>query len=747
MTDEKQCIARLNSNRLLIVSNRLPITVSEKDSKFRFRQSVGGLVTGISAYLDSLKCSSVSKLKPLWVGWPGITIEQSDKREELKSKMTIDYHAQPVFLSEEIMEKFYHGFCNKIIWPLFHYFPTYAVYDEDYWVHYKMVNEFFLKAVLEVVKPDDVVWIHDYHLMLLPRLLRERMPNLSIGFFLHIPFPSYEIYRLLPGRWGVDILNGLLGADLIGFHTYAYTQYFLRCVLRLLGHEHTMGQINLGDAVVKAETFPMGIDFAKYANGVSSARVNEEKNKLKQTFSNMKVILSVDRLDYSKGIINRLQGYEIFLEKYPQWHKKVSLILIVVPSRIGVEHYQQIKKEIDELVGKINGRFGSVDWTPIFYQYRYLPFYPLVALYNISDVALITPLRDGMNLIAKEYIACHTDKTGVLILSQMAGAAEELREAIIINPNNREEIVAALHEALEMPREEQIRHNEIMQNRLRQYNVIRWASDFIDALSAVKEVQKKFAARFLNTELKEQLVSEFRSSTHRLIFLDYDGTLVPFASLPMAAKPDPRILGFLGNLAENPKNDIVLISGRSRETIQGWFGQLSLGFVAEHGIWIKQRDDEWSIVKPIKNDWIPRIRSIIEIYVDRLPGSLIEEKEYSIVWHFRNADREIAPVLAKELVDNLITFTANMDVQVLQGSKIVEVRNAGINKGTAAMHWLSKGSHDFVMAIGDDWTDEDIFAILPQTAYSIRVGMTHSQARFNLRSYHEVIRLIEDLTK
>jgi trehalose 6-phosphate synthase/phosphatase len=730
---------------LLIVSNRLPITIIEKKGELRLQESVGGLVSGLSAYLDSLRGSPFTKSEYMWLGWPGIAVDEKTK-EELRLKALTEFHAYPVFLSEKVMEKFYHGFCNKTIWPLFHYFPSYAIYEEDYWLHYKKVNEAFCDAVMEIIKPDDVVWVHDYHLMLLPRLLREKISN-PIGFFLHIPFPSYEIFRLLPEKWRKEILEGLLGADLIGFHTHDYTQYFLRCALRILGYEHTIGKLILEDHIAKVDTFPMGIDFQKFYNAVNSQEVQEERAKLKKTLADLKVILSIDRLDYTKGIVNRLHGYEIFLEKNPQWRGKVILVLRVVPSRIGVEHYQQIKKQIDELVGRINGRFGNIHWTPISYQYRFLPFHHLVALYNAADVALITPLRDGMNLIAKEYIATRADKGGVLILSEMAGASKELGEAVIINPNNREEIANILKEALEMPQEEKIRRIQAMQTRLKRYDVFRWADDFLQKLLSIREEQKRFDARLLSPYSKEELVRDFKKAERRLIILDYDGTLVPFAGHPQTAKPSEELLKNLKSLSEEPKNEVVLMSGRDKETLQSWFEMLNIGLVAEHGVWIKEKNEDWRMIKPLTNDWKPQILPILEMYADRLPGAFVEEKDYSVVWHYRIADPELSSIRAKELADDLINFTANIDVQILQGSKVIEIRNAGVNKGTAGLYFKSKNEFDFIMAIGDDWTDEDLFKVLPDTAYSIKVGMAPSHAKFNLRTYKEVQRLIEGLVK
>jgi trehalose 6-phosphate synthase/phosphatase len=735
------------SMRILIVSNRLPFTVVEKDGKLRFKESAGGMVSGLSTYLDSLKNSSFTVSEYIWIGWSGITVEDRAIMENLKSRAFSEFHAFPVFLSKKSMEKFYHGFCNKTIWPLFHYFSPYAIYDEDYWLHYKRVNETFCDAVMDIIEPGDIVWIHDYHLMLLPKLIRKKMPDNPIGFFLHIPFPSFEIFRLLPRAWRIEILEGILEADLIGFHTHEYTQYFLRCALRILGFEHNMGKVMLYDHISRADTFPMGIHFQKFHDLADNPEVLKEKEKLDRILTGLKVILSIDRLDYTKGLINRLLSYELFLEKNKQWHRKVILILTVVPSRIGVEQYQQMKKDIDELVGRINGLFGRIGWTPILYQYRFLPFNSLITLYRVSDIALITPLRDGMNLIAKEYVATRKDKTGVLILSEMAGASKELGEAIIINPNNKEEIVDALKTALEMPTEEQIRRNHVMQSRLSRYDIIKWADDFIHELLSTREELIRFNAKLLANDIRTQLLQDLKKSRRRLIFLDYDGTLVPFDSNPQMAKPGEELLEILRNLCEDAKNEVILISGRDKETLQGWFGLSGINIVAEHGIWIKEKSESWRIIKPLTSDWKVQILPILKMYVDRVPGAFIEEKEYSIAWHYRKADPEQGSAWAKELMDSLVNFTANIDVQVLHGSKAVEIKNAGVNKGAAGLLWISKKDFDFILAIGDDVTDEDIFRILPETAYSIKVGMTKSLARFNLHNHEEVIELLKQLIK
>ncbi|MDI6734824.1 MAG: bifunctional alpha,alpha-trehalose-phosphate synthase (UDP-forming)/trehalose-phosphatase [bacterium] len=732
--------------RLFIVSNRLPFTVTEKEGKIGFERSAGGLITGISDYLNSLKDSSFTKIEYIWTGWPGIAIGKN-LQNEVKQRCLAEFSAYPVFISNKNMENFYHGFCNKTIWPLFHCFPAYTVYDEDFWDSYRQTNEEFLNTIVNILEPEDILWIHDYHLMLLPKLLRERMPEVSIGFFLHIPFPPYDIFRLLPNTWRIEILEGLLGADLIGFHTIEYTQNFLRCVLRLSGYDNNIGEINTGERMLKADTFPMGINFEKFFAAQDNIQIQKEIKNLKEHFGGKKIILSVDRLDYTKGILNRLEGYELFLEKNPNWHKKVVMLLIVVPSRIGVESYAKTKNKIDEIVGKINGRFGTIEWTPIQYQYKNLPFEQLTALYALSDIALITPLRDGMNLIAKEYVSTKRDKKGVLILSEMAGAAKELAEAIIINPNHKGEIARALEEAVEMSCQEQIRRNEIMQKRLSDYNVIRWAGDFIQELKEVVEQRKRFETKLLSFSEEKVLLRDFKKAQSKIIFLDYDGTLAGFAKDPQEAMPDEEIIRLLKLINEYPQTRVILTSGRDRETLTNWFGRLNIGLIAEHGVWIKEKDLDWQLIKPLGNDWKPRLLSLSRVYVDRLPGSFIEEKEFSLVWHYREADPELGSLRAKELVDDLISLTANIGLQILQGNRVVEIRNSGVNKGAAASYLLAGNKYDFVLAIGDDWTDEDLFKILPQQAYSIKVGIGSSYARYNLMNYKEVLRFLKEMVE
>jgi trehalose 6-phosphate synthase/phosphatase len=722
--------------RLLIVSNRLPLTIQERKGELHLEPSVGGLATGLSSWYKSRDS--------IWIGWPGITGKKIKREKDILAKL-LSENCHPVSITQHDVEAYYHGICNRTIWPLFHHFPLYTEYSEDFWQAYERVNTAFANVVAGIAKPNDIIWIHDYHLMLLPKLLRERLPKATMGFFLHIPFPSFEIFRLLP--WRNQILEGLLGADLVGFHTYDYAGHFLDSVRLLLGYEAAMGQITAADRVVRADAFPMGINYDQFSNAVQDSKTHAERKRFHKKLGDCRVILSVDRLDYTKGIPQRLEAFSAFLDRNSKFLRKVILVLLVVPSRTRVGHYIQLKKQLDGLVGEINGKYGTIGWMPVWYLYRSLPFHSLTALYSLADVALVTPLRDGMNLVAKEYTATKMDGKGVLILSETAGAAQELGEAIIINANNQEEIVRALEKALEMPEQEQIERNRIMQKRLRRYDVVQWANEFMDKLLSTKKLQQEMTEKTLTFEMQRKLVNAFQESDKALLLLDYDGTLVPFAPKPAEAMPGANLLRLLEKFTKNPRNEVVLISGRDKDTLEGWFGGLDVGLVAEHGVWIKEKGGGWETIETLTNEWKEEVHPILESWVDRTPGSFIEEKEFSLVWHYRKANPWLGELRARELINNVSNTIANLNLQVLEGSKVVEVKNAGINKGRMALRYLSREEWDFILALGDDWTDEDTFKVMPSTAWSIKVGFGASAARFSLSSPSEATSLLRKMVR
>ena len=725
--------------RLLIVSNRLPITVTKvkKENKLKFHSSVGGLSTGLSSFYKSYNA--------LWIGWPGIALEKTNKDERNKINKELSTEGcVPVFLNQYDIENYYHGFCNKTVWPLFHYFPSYVVNSKTLWNAYYKTNRKFCESVVKIANNDDTIWIHDYQLMLLPSMLRKELPNANIGFFLHIPFPSFEVFRMLP--WRREILEGLIGADLIGFHTYDYVRYFLESVRRILGFEDNLGQINAYDHITKADTFPMGIDFERFS--VLTSSVEEEIKNIYRQNAEKKIILSVDRLDYTKGILERLEAFDEFLDKNPKYIEKVVLIIVVVPSRTNIEQYKTLKKQIDELIGKINGKRSTLNWTPIRYLYRSLPFKRLSALYNVADIALVTPLRDGMNLIAKEFVATKRDGKGVLILSEMAGASKEMGEAIIINPNDREEIVTAIEKAINMPEHEQIERNSIMRNRLKRYNITKWAQDFTDELMQVKKTQQRFLMKKMTPEIENKIIEAYLNSNKRILLLDYDGTLVNFSNKPEEAKPDEKLIDILDGLCKDEKNDVTIISGRDRTTLDDWFGRIkNIGLTAEHGVWIKKKGEDWQMITPLTNHWKNSIKPILELYMDRTPGSFIEEKEFSLVWHYRKSDSKLAEIRARELKNSLLDLTGNLRLEIMSGNKVIEIKDAGIGKDKAALKWISNKDKPFILAIGDDVTDENIFNVLPDYAYSIKVGFGHSKAKYNIISPFYVREFLKKLSK
>jgi trehalose 6-phosphate synthase/phosphatase len=731
-------------SRLVIVSNRLPFTLREGDGELECKPSTGGLITAFGAYVAHRR-EQEPDFESTWVGWPGSEISEAARGRA--SELLAQQGAHPVFLSREESDDFYYGFCNRTLWPLFHYFSSYVDYEPKYWNTYVRVNQSFCNVVSSLVQPGDTVWVQDYQLLLLPALLRERHPGIDLGFFLHTPFPAYEIFRLLPTPWKREILRGMLGADLIGFHVHEYTQYFLHSVQRILGLDHHLGQITVGGELRRADTFPLGVDFAKFEQLAASEAVLQRRSQIANELGQRKIVLSVDRLDYTKGIESRLRGYELFLERFPQWHEKVVFVPLVVPSRVEVPEYEQLKRALDERVGEINGRFGTLGWVPVVYQYRSVDQDELVALYGAADVGLITPLRDGMNLVAKEYLASKSEGSGALILSEMAGASREMAEAILINPNHWDEIAEALDQALSMSPEEQRLRNEPIRERLRAYDSRRWAMHFMSSLGKVKDQQKRLGSKLLSRELWRGLVQQYRGARRPLLLLDYDGTLVPIAPEPQLAAPDDDLTDLLRRLVARLPRSVFIISGRERTSLERWLGATGVGLIAEHGAWLREGGHDWRLTKPQSPEWKAQIAPIMRAYVSQVAGSLLEEKDLSIAWHYRRSDAELGAQRAKELADELTQFTANLDLQVLEGKKVVEVRGAGVNKGAAAAALALELEPDFVLALGDDQTDEDLFRALPASAHTVHVGTPFTSAHYNVSEQRDVRPLLRALVE
>ncbi|MFD2784506.1 bifunctional alpha,alpha-trehalose-phosphate synthase (UDP-forming)/trehalose-phosphatase [Hymenobacter rubripertinctus] len=722
-------------SRTIIVSNRLPTKVQRTEDVLTFQSSEGGLATGLG--------SIYRQEGNVWVGWPGLFVEDTAEEEYVREQLRQDSMV-PVFLTEAEIHDFYEGFSNSTLWPTFHYFPQYATYEPAHWAAYVAVNEKFCQAVLAQAGPDDTIWVHDYQLLLLPEMLRKARPEATIGFFLHIPFPSYELIRVLP--WAKELMAGVLGADLIGFHTFGFMRHFLSAVSHLLGFTAQNGRLEAGDRSILVDTFPMGIDYDRYVEAAASDTAREHEATYRQVLGNTRAILSIDRLDYSKGIAQRLRAFELLLLRYPEWREQVSLIMVVVPSRDQVAQYAALKEEIDELVGRINSAYRTMRWTPIHYFYRSFPLDELASLYRLAEVALVTPMRDGMNLVAKEFVASKADHRGVLILSERAGAARELSDALIINPTDMHQLTEAMHDALVMPEPEQIRRMTAMQKLVGQYNVFAWTKLFMDRLAFSKHRQHTLDTEMLTPALTEQLLTDYRAADRRLLLLDYDGTLSPFHDDPQQAGPDEELLLLLRALTDIPENRVVIISGRDRTTLEAWLGHLPVDFILEHGVWLRPQGEEWRLFQALNNDWRDEIRTILDLYVARTAGSFVEEKDFSLVWHFRRADAELGAMRARELMNHLTFITSNADLQVMEGNKVIEIKTAGINKGTAAARWLATYPTDFIFAIGDDRTDEDTFRVMPPEAYTVKVGPApRSLARYHVAGPTDVRHILRGM--
>jgi len=720
--------------KIHIISNRLPVTVNLGE-KLKFKDSSGGLATGLRSFS--------SEYEGKWIGWPGIETEKIGSHKLKIDKYLKDNNCVPIYLNKREIDDFYLGFSNKTLWPLFHYFPQYTVFDKQLWNTYKRVNKLFCDVALENISDDDYIWIHDYHLMLLPRLIRDRLPNAKIGFFLHIPFPSFEIFRSLP--WRKELMSGLTGADLVGFHSYDYARHFISAMRRILGLNHNWNLINTPNREIKTDVFPISIDYNKFSTSPKKSSVQNIIDKNEKFFKDRKIILSVDRLDYTKGIQNRLDAFDKFLNGHPEYLGKVTLVLLVVPSRSKVDQYAILKEKLEQQIGRINGKYSNVDYAPIHYLYKSVSFDELSALYSRANIGLVTPLRDGMNLVAKEYIASKINQKGVLILSETAGASMELSEALIINPNNTDDIVNALKEALVMDESTQTKHIIKMQKRINRYDIHRWAKDFIDSLVEHCNKRDFLDENYLDSKLLKNITNKYLKADNRLILLDYDGSLVNFQNKPEDALPTRDVVDIIKMLASQPNNTLVIVSGRDRLFLDRAFPLKNISMVAEHGVWIKEAGKDWGLYQEITNKWKSKIKSIMDFHVDRTPGSFVEEKEYALVWHYRKVEPDLAIVRSRELRDILLSLTENLSVGVHQGKKTIEVKSSLINKGLAIEKWLSNKKWDFVMAIGDDWTDEDMFERITSDGYSFKVGPGITKAKYNLKNVSRVHSFLKNL--
>ncbi|MDB5292599.1 MAG: otsA [Phycisphaerales bacterium] len=712
---------------ILNVSNRLPVTVGETITK-----SSGGLVAaleGVATGHYSLK----------WIGWPGAEIEPA-RREQIERVLVNDYGSTPVFLSREEERGFYEGFANSSVWPLLHSMPTYMRYEASWWDTYRDVNRKFADVVLSMAKPGDLVWVHDYQLMLLPKMLTEAMPSLRVGFFLHTPFPSYDIFRRHPRR--NELISGMLGADLVGFHTYGYMQHFRSAALRLLGYESEITRVRHEGRSTQLGVYPIGINADRFIEEMKSPQFAQRRREFAETHAGKQIVLSVERMDYTKGILHRLDAIELFLENAAD-RDQVKFIFVSVPSREGVEEYKALREEVESRVGHINGHYSTLQSSPIRFFHGSVNFTDLCALYSVANVGLVTPLTDGMNLVAKEFVACQGEEPGALVLSEFAGAAEELFNALVVNPYDTRAVADAIDQALKMPESERRARIEPMRRRVMRHDAHYWATSFIEDVARHAQPQEEKAdVSEACTNISQAMAFHERAA----FFLDYDGTLREIERDPEAARPHNAVRVLLEALCRRPNVEVTIISGRRAEEMEVWFGGYPVGLIAEHGASERRPGrTEWEqLDRNLSYAWKDELIKALRAYEDSTPGTFVENKRTSLVWHYRRADPEFGKWKADALVAELTALIANEPLEVRHGKKIVEVTAADVNKGTAVRRVIEGAGYGLVVCAGDDQTDESMFRLDIPGLVTIKVGEGDTMARYRVATPSAFRRLLHE---
>ncbi|XP_073300678.1 alpha,alpha-trehalose-phosphate synthase [UDP-forming] 1-like [Primulina huaijiensis] len=749
--------ARVPKQRLLVVANRLPVSaVRKSEDTWTLEISVGGLVSALLG---------INEFEARWIGWAGVNVPDEVGQRSL-TKALAEKRCIPVFLDEEIVHQYYNGYCNNILWPLFHYLglpqedrlATTRSFQSQF-AAYKKANQMFADVVNEHYKEGDVVWCHDYHLMFLPKCLKDYNNKMKVGWFLHTPFPSSEIHRTLPSR--SELLRSVLAADLVGFHTYDYARHFVSACTRILGLEGTPDGVEDQGKLTRVAAFPIGIDSDRFIRALELPQVKDHIKELKERFEGRKVMLGVDRLDMIKGIPQKILAFEKFLEENPIWRDKVVLVQIAVPTRTDVPEYQKLSAQVHEIVGRINGRFGTLTAVPIHHLDRSLDFHALCALYAVTDVALVTSLRDGMNLVSYEYVACQASKKGVLILSEFAGAAQSLGAgAILVNPWNVTEVAASIAYALSMPADEREKRHRHNFTHITTHTSQEWAETFVSELNDTV-VEAQLRTRQIPPLLpKEEVIERYLQSNNRLLILGFNATLTEPVDTQgqridqfkeMEIKLHPDLKEPLRRLSDDSKTTIIVLSGSNRNVLDKNFGEYNLWLAAEHGMFLRLTTEDWMTTMPenLNMDWVDSVQHVFEYFTERTPRSHFELRETSLVWNYKYADVEFGKLQSKDLLQHLWTGPiSNASVDVVQGGRSVEVRAVGVTKGAAIDRILGEIVHhngmkapiDYILCVGHFLAkDEDIYKFfepeLPAgPAPTARAKLPNSLGRSTLNS-------------
>lgn len=725
--------------RWIIVSNRLPFSYDENSRTLT--PSSGGLVTAIRG-IDS-------KADIHWIGSLPSNVPRElvkDAKAHDSERGNIDYSFPEIPL--DLYESYYNGFCNDALWPILHYETESVKARPESWEAYKEVNRRFAQHILEVANENDLIWIHDFHLFLTPKLIKEKSPRMKTGFFLHVPFPSSEIWRQLPYR--KEILTALLHADLLGFHDFAYLRHFASSVYNLLGLQSSLLEIISAHNKTKLGVYPVSIDTQDFIKKAESSKTQEEIERYGLKKDKYQYVLGVDRLDYSKGLLLKLEAFRAFLKQNPEYVGKVQLIQIAVPSRTDVPEYIKLRHDVERLVSEINGEFSNIDYIPVNYIFNSVTTHELMALYRACDILLVSSKRDGMNLVSLEYIAAQDEKNpGVVMLSEFAGAASTLSHAIIINPMDIEDTALKLRHSLEMPKEERITRHHTMLGYLEHYTATAWASAFINHLRK-KNLGSYPNIQDLNKASIRAVLREKYHSKKKALLLDYDGTLTPIVNEPKDAGIQPAMKELITSLQARQDTEVIIVSGRDSEFIQKQFKGVDCYLACEHGAkFYDYRKQKWrNLVSSDKSQWFDQASQIIQEYTRRTPNSFYEKKNYSIAWHYRKSPKDFGKFQARKLAIDLEAGLSHLPISVISGKKVVEVKAIEANKGYFAQWFKSRYLKEgqAIFAIGDDQTDEDMFTSLKGNANCVRVGTPEkTSAGYYLEHQEDVFGLLRDL--
>lgn len=725
--------------RCLLVSNRLPVTFNEKSQGFT--ASAGGLV------------SAIKGLDPERVGyefeWMGIMTDDVDPKKIslLKETSFGDIKCHPIVVPKEAYHYYYNKYCNNVIWPLFHYERSMVHHSAPGWKSYQLINQIVANAIIEEAKDDDVIWVHDFHFLLVPGLVKEKRPHLKLGFFLHIPFPSSEIFRELPQR--KEMLASLMKCDLLGFHDLSYLTHFKTCVTRIMGEspDNTTER--------KWGVYPISIDTEHFQNLKDAPETREFVESYRKSKDNRKWILGVDRLDYIKGLVSKLRAYREFLRKNPECVGKIQMVQIVIPSRTDVHDYRVLKDRVEQMVSSINGEFGSPTYMPVYYLYHSVSEHQLSALYQVSDVLHIGSRRDGMNLVSLEYVASQSEgNEGAILLSEFAGAHSTLSYAFSINPWDIEGTADQMKAALDEPANIKRERMQSMHRFLQNYTSSDWAKVFLRDLK--RKIHYKDSTVPVTSEGLFTWIWGLRDKKV-LFFCDLDGTLLPIANHPSQVKMGEKTSRILHEIAKNKNFQFVIVSGRDKDFLQEQFVNKNFNFslAACHGAYAySKKDREWTnLVTHDSTKWRETVMEILKLYTIRTPGSFIEDKGHALTWHYRSSPKGFAEFLANKLYLELEESLTSQPVQIIRGKKVIEVKSIHANKGVFVKHWLkqltSKERPDVIVALGDDTTDEDMFVALQDqeefSAYCIKVGNEHTSARYYIKDQSTVDPLLEGM--